>query len=412
MTRPFLPHGLLTSAIERRSLSALSPASGLAIDFQSAGAPQPGDWAALARAHNELPDEALPPAMFIWGAGGFGRRLAARLREAGRRVAGFVDQNGALNTGGVDALPCYSPAELLERERLPVAVGVHNFASDFRAARAALAAAGFDVWETPRLWRAQAAERLGWPGVFWLDSPFWGQGDLMLALEQAREAFEAFADEASARLFWGELCARALGEARLRAAPEPGQYAPASLPRWSEPVRLVDAGAFNGDTLRFFDREGLRVQQALCFEPDLANFESLAASRPAGMDAMCWPLGLSDRAKTLRFRLDGAASSRLSEEGEAVVQCVGLDQAAPGFGPTLVKMDIEGAELDALDGARESIARHRPALAVSAYHLPEHLWLVPLKLRELAPGRPLCLRAHGHNGFDTVAYVLESGEPR
>lgn len=138
----------------------------------------------------------------------------------------------------------------------------------------------------------------------------------------------------------------------------------------------------------------------------MGNFEELASRLPAGVEAVCLPLGVSDTAKTLRFRFDGAASSRQSEGGEAVVQCVGLDQAIPFFSPTLIKMDIEGAELDALRGAKNLIERSQTALAVSAYHTPDHLWNVLLSLHELAPRHSLHLRAHAHNGFDTVAYAI------
>jgi hypothetical protein len=47
-----------------------------------------------------------------------------------------------------------------------------------------------------------------------------------------------------------------------------------------------------------------------------------------------------------------------------------------------IKMDIEGAELQALQGAKETLRAHRPQLAVCIYHYLEHHYAIPLFLAE------------------------------
>ncbi len=54
-----------------------------------------------------------------------------------------------------------------------------------------------------------------------------------------------------------------------------------------------------------------------------------------------------------------------------------------GISPNFIKMDIEGAELDALHGARETIVRCRPKCAICIYHKWEHRWQIPLLLRDM-----------------------------
>jgi hypothetical protein len=87
-----------------------------------------------------------------------------------------------------------------------------------------------------------------------------------------------------------------------------------------------------------------------------------------------------------------------------------LDDALPNFAPTLIKMDIEGAEMDALQGARQFIRIHRPALALSAYHTPAHLWEIPLWVAQFAIENGLhytyYLRSHAYNCFETVFYAV------
>jgi hypothetical protein len=216
-------------------------------------APELGDWRELAYRHNARPVESLPREAYVWGAGIFGQALARRLADAGTVVRAFVDGKPELWGRKLrDGLVCIAPETLFARDPAPVAIGIHNYAVDLQDVIEPLSARAFDAWAPERLWRAAALAGHRWPAAFWLDHPFWGQCEATAALDGARQALELFADEASARVFWGELCARALGLAHLRARPEEGQYLPASLPRWPEPIRLIDAGAFTGDTVRAF----------------------------------------------------------------------------------------------------------------------------------------------------------------
>ena len=70
-------------------------------------------------------------------------------------------------------------------------------------------------------------------------------------------------------------------------------------------------------------------------------------------------------------------------------------------------MDIEGAEMDALKGARLTLAEYQPDLAICVYHRTEHLWAVALLLASWPEmkGYRYYLRSHGFNGFDTVLYA-------
>jgi len=71
-------------------------------------------------------------------------------------------------------------------------------------------------------------------------------------------------------------------------------------------------------------------------------------------------------------------------------------------------MDIEGAELDALHGAEESIRAFTPKLAICTYHQPSHLWEIPLYMKELVPGYKIFLRHHTEQEYETVCYAVLS----
>jgi FkbM family methyltransferase len=57
-----------------------------------------------------------------------------------------------------------------------------------------------------------------------------------------------------------------------------------------------------------------------------------------------------------------------------------------------IKMDIEGAEKQAIAGARETIRRYKPRMALCTYHLPDDPVAIPQMVHELVPSyRSECL---------------------
>ena len=73
---------------------------------------------------------------------------------------------------------------------------------------------------------------------------------------------------------------------------------------------------------------------------------------------------------------------------------------------TLIKMDIEGAELQSLKGAKRIIQHDKPKLAICIYHKPEDMVEIPLYIKELVPEYKLYIRHHSSNVSDTVLYAV------
>ncbi len=63
-----------------------------------------------------------------------------------------------------------------------------------------------------------------------------------------------------------------------------------------------------------------------------------------------------------------------------------------------IKMDIEGAEKNALRGAKTTLAKYGPALAISSEHLPDDVERIPALVNELVPGR--CRTEYSYCLFD------------
>jgi len=187
------------------------------------------------------------------------------------------------------------------------------------------------------------------------------------------------------------------------------QYTPADLPRWKSPMRLIDCGAYNGDTVAILSQSGYSFDAIVAFEPDPANFIRLAERVRAHGPAFCFPCGVSDSIGQVRFQSGDGMGSRESEDGNVTIQCVSIDEALGGFKPTHIKMDIEGAEIDALRGARRTIEGSRPSLAIATYHQPDHMWEIPRLIDSWNLGYRFEIRGHAYNSYETDLYAYPSG---
>ena len=74
----------------------------------------------------------------------------------------------------------------------------------------------------------------------------------------------------------------------------------------------------------------------------------------------------------------------------------------------MIKMDIEGSELEALKGSKKVIQRDKPRLAICIYHKPEDMTEIPLYIKELVPEYKLYIRHHSNAGTETVLYAVMS----
>ncbi|MEF3191932.1 MAG: FkbM family methyltransferase [Campylobacterales bacterium] len=186
------------------------------------------------------------------------------------------------------------------------------------------------------------------------------------------------------------------------------------LSRLKDKIRFVDGGGYIGDTLQRICQLSDNVSFIASFEPDPKNFQALRQSLHVLQHKYqetiftLYPVGLWSHFDLLEFHLSGSSTSCVTKgQTKCFVPVCSIDETLFGAAPNFIKLDVEGAEKEALLGAKASILAYHPFLAVSLYHRPSDLWEIPLLIDEIAPGHyDFYLRVHEHMGLSTILYCV------
>jgi FkbM family methyltransferase len=365
----------------------------------------------------------------IFGAGQLGAKVAHALRRHGIEPIAFADNNTQLWGRSINGIPVTSPADAAmqwgQRAAFLLAVWPSRAADTYADRRKQLEGLGCIkvipflslLWTDPEAYLPH----------FSLAAPH----DILADAPLLRRCMGLWGDQASADAFLGILRWRTLADfSGLPPKADYEQYFPNDLYTVGPGDTLVDCGAFDGDTVRaFFERVGEADCRVIALEPDPNNFEALktyAASLGVGNRSItAFPYAVGRRRETLSFSATGTETAAVTSAGSLTVKAVPLDELLSDESPSLIKMDIEGFELEALAGSVEVIRRARPVLAIAAYHLSDHLWKIPLAIAAAANGArtpaanqdfdsgpasdySFFLRSYQNDFWETVCYAIPS----
>lgn len=232
--------------------------------------------------------------------------------------------------------------------------------------------------------------------------------------DEIKKVRKLFADDKSREVFDGLIAYKLSGDIfKLREIETPLEEAEELL-KIGKAETYVDLGAYNGDTVdRFLRLTGKEFAEIYAVEPDFRNFSRMVRRNYALGRGIFHPINAAawNENKQLEFRRSGGRSSSACNpygRGAAVkVNGITVDGMLGDKKPTLIKIDVEGAEREALEGAAECIAKHRPRIILSAYHRTEDLTELPLKIKEMNGGYKLYLRHHPYiPAWDTNLYCI------
>jgi FkbM family methyltransferase len=196
---------------------------------------------------------------------------------------------------------------------------------------------------------------------------------------------------------------------------------------YSDEEVFIDGGAYLGeDTIRLARLIGAnRIKRSYCFEPDISNYfrciQNLSkffadyditafGEYSRGKQFSVYKSGMYNRNENIGFVSYGTHNSVFADlrgiNTQATVPAVRLDDVIEQDDiVTMIKLDVEGAEIAALQGAERIIKEHRPKLAICIYHMVEDLWEIPLYIHSLVPEYKLYIRHHTTKFWDSVFYA-------
>lgn len=198
-----------------------------------------------------------------------------------------------------------------------------------------------------------------------------------------------------------------------------------TMPQYFENIKLnhnqciIDCGAFTGDSLQSFLNIYNQdiLDRYICYELDKINYDILLryVDKLSIKDKVnCFNLGVDKNTKNIKYVGGFGGNSHINNVGNMTGRVVDMDYHLYNtYGkkckPTFIKMDIEGAEIDALLGAKRIIKSNKPICAISNYHKSNHLWDIPFLLKKLVPKYRIYFRHHTNTYADTICYAVLEG---
>lgn len=144
------------------------------------------------------------------------------------------------------------------------------------------------------------------------------------------------------------------------------------------------------------------------YEPDPVNYKKLKELKE---NKSIRKLDISNAAVAdhnglANFRINGNMGSHVvnNDISKKQVKIVRLDDDIEDP-VTFIKMDIEGGELSALQGAEELIKKNKPKLAICLYHKPFDIFEIPFYLRQIVNKYHFSIRQHKRAFSDLVLYA-------
>ena len=228
------------------------------------------------------------------------------------------------------------------------------------------------------------------------DKIFWKRRDWFYDhIVDMYDVYSDFNDEKSKKTFMGVLKYNMTGQLREYIMAEEPQYMLYGYgPRKGDVV--IDGGAYDGSTAVDFVKYGAKVY---AFEMDKINYKKAKGkSEQYGFELVNKGLGAVQEE---RKYMTNDAGSMVNENGNEIAEFIDIDSWVEEKGIKridFIKMDIEGAEMEALKGACRTICACKPRMAICAYHKWEDLFRLQKYIKSLRKDYEFAFRHYPING--------------
>ena len=215
--------------------------------------------------------------------------------------------------------------------------------------------------------------------------------------QELQQVYDNLADEQSRQVFAATLNYKLSGKLEYLFQCTTSRAEDLQLFSFGQEEVYLDLGAYNGDTVQeFLGLVGGKYQQIIAVEPDRKNCRKLTAMAEALPEGRIkiHQVGIWKEQGELGFSDSGGRQSSFYLKTKHLVPVDSVDHLAEEYPISYIKMDVEGAEVQALEGGAQTLAKYRPKLFVAAYHYDADLYRLPLLIWSLQPQYKIYLRKH------------------
>lgn len=236
--------------------------------------------------------------------------------------------------------------------------------------------------------------------------------------EEILEVYDSLADEFSKKTYEELIVARLMGSEINEEIVVDNQYFCLKEFLKRNPSEIfVDCGAYVGDSIEcYINRKAGVFGKIIAFEPNGKIYDAMAkrVKRLTEEWGLCddkivtVKAGCGSKREQLFLDTEGEELSiKLGEEykGECVEVCT-LDASLRNQRIDFIKADIEGMEIDLLNGAANIVKNEKPLLAICIYHKTSDIYKIPLLIRKLNESYKLKVRQHHYSYCETVLYAF------
>jgi FkbM family methyltransferase len=168
---------------------------------------------------------------------------------------------------------------------------------------------------------------------------------------------------------------------------------------------FVDGGSFDGATTEEFMKKQPLYSNVYVFEPSLNSFNLLKNKFIGNSKIELFNKGLWNIETTLYFNSSLGSASKIEINGKEKIETMIFDSIIDNK-IDFIKLDIEGAEMEAIEGALNTIKKNKPTMAVCVYHNQSDFISIPKTLKAIHPDYKILLRHYTQGVFETVMYFI------
>ena len=231
-------------------------------------------------------------------------------------------------------------------------------------------------------------------------------------IEKCENAFYLLADSRSRSIFHERLDFLNTGDVKhLGKTCDPDtMYFDSEILIFADDEIVIDGGGgASGSTfLKLMNRTKAFKRYLFC-EPDPGNMHMAKTNLSQYGNIEFVPKALWSKCDVLCFSATATTVSHLKTgvaDYKNQVEVTSIDELLGGQRCTFIKMDVEGAEMEALRGAVETISKYKPKLAICAYHKPGDFIDIPLLINETNSDYAIYLRHYSADRYNTVCYAV------